>query len=115
MKSVKVVKAYKNYDEQWILEDSNPLTSTAGFIIENYVDDWTDVAIAYADYPFPDSVSELSFDKTFMSNKQLVYSYKYDMKVGRKSNKLKVFFGEDLLKYFPTKLPENIYFKIFKI
>ena len=115
MKSVKVIKAYKNYDEQWILEDSNPLTSSAGFIIENYVDDWADVAIAYADYPFPDSESKLFFDKTFMSNKQLVYSYKYDMKVGRKSKKLKVFFGEDLLKYFPTKLPENIYFKIFKI
>jgi hypothetical protein len=115
MKSVKVVKAHKNYDEQWMLEDGNALTSAAGFVIENYVDDWPDVAIAYADYPFPDNVSKLVFDKTFMSNKQLVYSYKYDIKVGRKSKQLKVFFGEDLLKYLPTKLPDNIYFKIFKI
>jgi hypothetical protein len=114
MKSVKVIQAHKTYDDMWVLNNERSLTPAAGFVIEDSVEDWPSVAIAFADYNFPDANSTLTFHKTFATEHSLMYAYKYTIKRGSKSPTLKILLGDDLNDYFESP-PDTIHFKIFKI
>jgi len=109
MKECSIIHAYKNDNEQWLI-DHKHISTSLSLIIDLNINDADKITIGFCNEDFDYDTNSLKYIKTVSIDNGVLYLYSYTTE---NNKNFKVYFGQEIFDYFEG-VPENIYFKIYK-